>query len=65
MVLGFRSGPLIEEDVRHAILVSDGNAAVVLEQPLSFALRAATGALRPVIAVPEIRRTRSSVLVQR
>jgi len=46
------------------MLVSGGDAAVLVERPVSLGLLAATGALLPVIAAPGIRRTRSSVPVE-
>lgn len=65
MMLRFVPGLLNEEGFRHAMVVSGGDAAVLVERPVILALLAATSALLPVMAAPGIRRARSSVRVER
>lgn len=58
LVLGFVLGPLMEENLRRALLVSGGNPAVFVERPISLALLLAAAALLVILFVPAIRRER-------
>ena len=65
MMMGFVPGLLNEEGFRHAMLVSGGYAAVLVERPMILALHAADSGCQSVMAAPGVRRARSSVPVER
>jgi putative tricarboxylic transport membrane protein len=58
LLLGFVLGPMMEENLRRALLLSRGDATVFVTRPLSAALLAAAMLLIIVIALPNIRRKR-------
>jgi TctA family transporter len=58
LLLGFVLGPMMEENLRRALLLSRGDATVFATRPISAALLAAAVLLVLVIAVPNIRRQR-------
>ena len=67
MILGFILGPLMEENLRRAMLLSRGDASVFfnpLVKPLSFSFLLAAAILLAVIALPNIRRRREEVFVE-
>jgi len=67
MILGFILGPLMEENLRRAMLLSRGDATVFLnpvEKPISFGCLLAALALLAVIALPNIRKRREEVFVE-
>jgi TctA family transporter len=59
LLLGFVLGPLMEENLRRALLVSRGNPWVFLERPISAALLAAAALLLIAVILPSFRRTRA------
>ncbi|MFD2236023.1 tripartite tricarboxylate transporter permease [Aureimonas populi] len=64
LLLGFVLGPLLEEHLRRAMIISRGNALVFLERPIS-AMLLAIGLLAVVLALmPSIRRKRDEVFVE-
>jgi TctA family transporter len=58
LLLGFVLGPLMEENLRRALLLSRGDATVFLTRPLSLALLLAALALVVVLVLPAVRQTR-------
>ena len=63
LLLGFVLGPLLEEHLRRALIISRGDASVLVTQPIAAALLLA-GVVCVLIAVlPSIRRKRSEVFV--
>ena len=58
LLLGFVLGPMMEENLRRALLLSRGDASVFATRPISAGLLAAAILLVLVIAVPNIRRQR-------
>ena len=67
MILGFILGPLMEENLRRAMLLSRGDATVFinpLAKPLSFSFLLAAAILLTVIALPNIRRRRAAVFIE-
>jgi len=58
LLLGFVLGPMMEENLRRAMLLSRGDATVFATRPISAALLLAAILLVLVIAVPNIRRQR-------
>jgi putative tricarboxylic transport membrane protein len=58
LILGFILGPMMEENLRRAMLLARGNPIVFIEKPISLGLLAAAALLLLVIAAPMIRRRR-------
>lgn len=58
MLLAFILGPLMEEYLRRAMLLSRGDPAVFLTRPISLALLAASALLLILMALPTLRRKR-------
>ncbi|HEY6828237.1 MAG TPA: tripartite tricarboxylate transporter permease [Gemmatimonadaceae bacterium] len=58
LLLGFVLGPMMEENLRRAMLLSRGDASVFATRPISAGLLLAALLLVLVIAVPNIRRQR-------
>jgi putative tricarboxylic transport membrane protein len=64
LVLGWVLGPLIEENLRRAMLISHGDATVFFTRPISAALLSVAAALLIIAALPAIRRKREVVFVE-
>ncbi|MES3003910.1 MAG: tripartite tricarboxylate transporter permease [Pseudomonadota bacterium] len=58
LLLGFVLGPMMEENLRRALLLSRGDFSTLVTRPLSMWLLIATVALIAVVALPAIRKTR-------
>jgi TctA family transporter len=58
LILGFILGPMMEENLRRALLLSRGDATVFFSRPLSLALLAMAAALVVLVAAPAIKRRR-------
>ena len=58
LALGFILGPLMEENLRRAMLLSRGDPLVFLQRPISASLLALTAALVFVMVLPNFRSTR-------
>jgi TctA family transporter len=58
LLLGFVLGPMMEENLRRALLLSRGDPSVFATRPISAVLLAAAIVLVLVIALPNIRRQR-------
>jgi TctA family transporter len=61
LLLGFVLGPLLEEHLRRAMIISRGDATVFLTRPISLALLVAAGITLLIAALPAIRRKREVV----
>jgi len=64
LLLGFILGPLIEENLRRALLISHGDPIVFVQRPISLAFLLLTAALIVVLCAPAIRATRERVFVE-
>jgi TctA family transporter len=58
LLLGFVLGPMMEENLRRALLLSRGDFSVLVTRPLSASLLAATVLLVLVVTLPAIKKTR-------
>ncbi|MQY52376.1 tripartite tricarboxylate transporter permease [Rhodocyclus tenuis] len=58
LLLGFVLGPLMEENLRRAMLLARGDATVFLTRPLSAALLSLAALLIVVLVLPTVRKTR-------
>jgi TctA family transporter len=64
MILGFILGPLMEENLRRAMLLSRGDPSVFLTKPISAAFIIAATILLVIVAMPAIRKKREEVFVE-
>jgi putative tricarboxylic transport membrane protein len=64
LLLGFVLGPMIEENLRRALLISHGDPAVFVQRPISLTFLVLTVALLAVLAAPAIRKTREKAFVE-
>jgi len=58
LILGFILGPMMEENLRRAMLLSRGDATVFFTRPLSLGLLIAAAALVVIVALPQIKSKR-------
>ena len=54
MILGFVLGPLMEENLRRAMLISSGDPMIFIDRPISLGLLIAAGVLLVMVALPAI-----------
>jgi putative tricarboxylic transport membrane protein len=64
LVLAFVLGPLMEENLRRAMLIARGDATVFLTRPISATLIAIATGLLIMAALPMIRKRREEVFVE-
>jgi TctA family transporter len=57
--LGFILGPLMEENLRRALLLARGDPMTFVSSPISLALLIAAAALLALVVVPAFKRTRA------
>jgi putative tricarboxylic transport membrane protein len=58
LLLGFVLGPLLETNLRRALLISQGDPAVLIERPISAVLFAASTILLVMMVLPAFRKKR-------
>jgi putative tricarboxylic transport membrane protein len=64
MILGFVLGPLMEENLRRAMLIARGDATVFFTRPISAVLLAISFALLAIAMLPMIRKRREEVFTE-
>ena len=64
LLLGFVLGPMMEENLRRALLLSRGDFSVFVTRPISLGLLLAAVALLLLIALPNLKRKREEVFVE-
>jgi putative tricarboxylic transport membrane protein len=64
MILGFILGPLMEENLRRAMLLSRGDPTVFVTKPISATFIIAATILLVIVALPAIRKKRDEVFVE-
>jgi TctA family transporter len=66
LILGFILGPLMEENLRRAMLLSRGDPFVFISpsKPISLGFLIASAALLVIIAMPALRKKREEVFVE-
>src|SRR6195256_6281982 len=62
LILGFVLGPLMEENLRRALLISRGDPMVFVQEPISLGFLIASALPRVVVAAPAIRAKREEAL---
>ncbi|MGO4174494.1 tripartite tricarboxylate transporter permease [Bosea sp. TAF32] len=58
MLLGFILGPMMEENLRRAMILSHGDPTVFTTEPISLGLLIVSAALLAAVVLPALRRTR-------
>jgi TctA family transporter len=61
MLLGFVLGPMLEENLRRAMVVSRGDPSVFVTRPISLGFLAVTVLILVVAAAPAVRRRREAI----
>jgi putative tricarboxylic transport membrane protein len=64
MILGFILGPLMEENLRRAMLLSRGDPFVFFQKPISLGFMIASAILLVIVALPALRKKREEVFVE-
>jgi len=64
MILGFILGPLMEENLRRAMLLSRGDPTVFITKPISAGFIVASLILLVIVALPALRKKRQEVFVE-
>jgi TctA family transporter len=59
-VLGFILGPLMEENLRRALVISRGDPMIFLQRPISLTLLILTVGVIGLIVFPQFQRTREA-----
>jgi putative tricarboxylic transport membrane protein len=62
MILAFVLGPLMEENLRRALLISRGDPSVFFTRPISLGFLIATVAFLMIVVVPVFRKKRDNAL---
>jgi len=61
MLLGFVLGPMMEENLRRAMLMSGGDPSVFVQRPISAAFIIATAVILLVMVLPAVRKRRPEI----
>ena len=64
LILGFVLGPLMEENLRRAMLISRGDATVFFTRPISLGMLIGGFALLIMVVVPQFRKKRAEVITE-
>ena len=64
LLLGFILGPMMEENLRRALLLSRGDWSVFVTRPLSASLLAAGVLLLVIVLLPSIKNKREEAFVE-
>jgi TctA family transporter len=64
LILGFILGPLMEENLRRAMLLSRGDPLVFFQRPISLTMLIIAGLLLLVVVAPAVRKRRDEAFVE-
>ncbi len=64
MLLGFILGPMMEENLRRALLLSRGDASVFVTRPISLVMLSVAVLLVLTIVLPAMKKRRNEILVE-
>jgi TctA family transporter len=64
LILGFILGPLMEENLRRAMLLSRGDATVFFQRPISLTMLLIAAFLLVVVLAPTVRKKRDEAFVE-
>ena len=59
LILGYVLGPMLEENLRRALLMNEGSFTIFVTRPISLAFLAITAALLAAMVMPAVRRGRA------
>jgi TctA family transporter len=62
LLLGFILGPMMEENLKRAMILSGGDPSTFVQRPISIVLLAITAVLLAMLLLPGVRRTRETAL---
>ncbi len=65
LLLGYILGPMLEDNLRRALVLSRGDFTVFFTRPVSLAMLLAAAALLALVLAPAIRRRRDTVFAER
>jgi len=63
-VIGYVLGPMLEENFRRAMVLSDGDWSIFVQRPISLGFLLLAAALLLAVALPNIRRTREQAFLE-
>src|SRR5215510_1287592 len=64
LILGFILGPMMEENLRRALIVSQGDPMVFVSRPISLTLLVLAAILLLLVILPAVRRTREQAFTE-
>jgi putative tricarboxylic transport membrane protein len=64
LLLGFVLGPLLEENLRRAMIMSRGDASTFVSRPISLTLLVLAVAVLVVVLLPSVRKSRNEVFTE-
>jgi putative tricarboxylic transport membrane protein len=64
LLLGFILGPMMEENLRRALLLSRGDWSVFVTRPLSAGLLVVAGLLLVIVLLPSVKAKREEAFVE-
>jgi TctA family transporter len=64
LLLGFILGPMLEEHLRRAMIISRGDPSVFVTRPISATLLALSVIVLVIVLLPAVRRKREEVFVE-
>jgi len=64
LILGFILGPLMEENLRRAMLLSRGDATVFFQRPISLTMLLIAALLLVIVLAPAVRKKRDEAFVE-
>ena len=64
LMLGFILGPMMEETLRRALLLSRGDPSVFVTNPISLCMLTAAAVLLAIVILPAVRKKRADVFVE-
>jgi putative tricarboxylic transport membrane protein len=64
LILGFILGPLMEENLRRALIVSHGDPTVFVTRPISLTLLIMAALLLLLVVLPAFRKTRAEAFTE-
>ncbi len=64
LLLGFVLGPLLEENLRRAMILSRGDPSVFVTRPISAALLLIAAAVLAIVFLPSVKKKRAEVFVE-
>jgi TctA family transporter len=64
MLLGYVLGPMMEENLRRALLLSRGDPAVFVTRPISASLLLIAVVLLVIVLLPQVRKKREETFVE-